>query len=135
MNIYGVPKLIRLGAQFIGRIPLVKTVYGAVRDLLLGGNGDDELPVQLDVSPYVTSNSGPLTGWALVAPPAGFSINASGVITVAGGTAPSTYSITVEADGREAQLATGSVAIAASDAGIYIDSAIGVVLIARFVIG
>jgi uncharacterized membrane protein len=34
MNIYGVPKLIRLGEKFIGRIPLVKTVYGAVRDLL-----------------------------------------------------------------------------------------------------
>jgi uncharacterized membrane protein len=34
MNIYGVPKLIHLGEQFIGRIPLVKTVYGAVRDLL-----------------------------------------------------------------------------------------------------
>jgi uncharacterized membrane protein len=34
MNIYGVPKLIRLGEKIIGRIPLVKTVYGAVRDLL-----------------------------------------------------------------------------------------------------
>jgi uncharacterized membrane protein len=34
MNVYGVPKLIRLGEKFIGRIPLVKTVYGAVRDLL-----------------------------------------------------------------------------------------------------
>jgi uncharacterized membrane protein len=34
VNIYGVPKLIHLGEKFIGRIPLVKTVYGAVRDLL-----------------------------------------------------------------------------------------------------
>jgi len=34
MNIYGVPKLIHWGERFIGRIPLVKTVYGAVRDLL-----------------------------------------------------------------------------------------------------
>ncbi len=34
MNIYGVPKLIHLGETIIGRIPLVKTVYGAVRDLL-----------------------------------------------------------------------------------------------------
>jgi uncharacterized membrane protein len=34
MNIYGVPRLIHLGEQLIGRIPLVKTVYGAVRDLL-----------------------------------------------------------------------------------------------------
>lgn len=34
MNIYGVPKLIHLGEKLIGRIPLVKTVYGAVRDLL-----------------------------------------------------------------------------------------------------
>jgi uncharacterized membrane protein len=34
MNIYGVPKLIHWGERFIDRIPLVKTVYGAVRDLL-----------------------------------------------------------------------------------------------------
>jgi hypothetical protein len=34
MNIYGVPKLIHWGERFIGRVPLVKTVYGAVRDLL-----------------------------------------------------------------------------------------------------
>jgi len=34
MNIYGVPKLIHWGERLIGRIPLVKTVYGAVRDLL-----------------------------------------------------------------------------------------------------
>lgn len=34
MNIYGVPKLIHLGERFIGRVPLVKTIYGAVRDLL-----------------------------------------------------------------------------------------------------
>lgn len=34
VNIYGVPKLIHWGERLIGRIPLVKTVYGAVRDLL-----------------------------------------------------------------------------------------------------
>ncbi len=34
INIWGMPQLIRLGESFIGRIPLVKTIYGAVRDLL-----------------------------------------------------------------------------------------------------
>lgn len=34
MNIYGVPKLLQWGEKVIGRIPFVKTVYGAVRDLL-----------------------------------------------------------------------------------------------------
>ena len=34
VNIWGVPRLIRLGEKLIDRIPLVKTVYGAVRDLL-----------------------------------------------------------------------------------------------------
>jgi uncharacterized membrane protein len=31
---WGVPQLIRFGEGLIGRIPLVKTIYGAVRDLL-----------------------------------------------------------------------------------------------------
>lgn len=44
INIWGVPRLIRIGEKLIGRIPLVKTVYGATRDLLgfftnVGGNG------------------------------------------------------------------------------------------------
>jgi len=34
VNLWGVPQLIRLGEKLIGRIPLVKTIYGAVRDLL-----------------------------------------------------------------------------------------------------
>jgi uncharacterized membrane protein len=34
VNIWGVPQVIHLGELLIGRIPLVKTVYGAVRDLL-----------------------------------------------------------------------------------------------------
>ncbi len=33
VNIWGVPQLIRLGENLIGHIPLVKTIYGAVRDL------------------------------------------------------------------------------------------------------
>jgi uncharacterized membrane protein len=34
INIYGVPKLIHWGELLIGRVPLVKTIYGGVRDLL-----------------------------------------------------------------------------------------------------
>lgn len=34
MNIYGVPRLLHWSERLIGRIPLIKTVYGAVRDLL-----------------------------------------------------------------------------------------------------
>ena len=34
VNIYGVPKLIHWVESLIARIPLVKTIYGAVRDLL-----------------------------------------------------------------------------------------------------
>jgi uncharacterized membrane protein len=34
MNVYGVPRLLRWGERLVGRVPLVKTVYGAVRDLL-----------------------------------------------------------------------------------------------------
>ncbi|MBI5864249.1 MAG: DUF502 domain-containing protein [Planctomycetes bacterium] len=34
VNTWGMPQLIRLGEKVIGRIPLVKTVYGATRDLL-----------------------------------------------------------------------------------------------------
>jgi len=34
VNVWGVPQLIRLGEQIISRIPLVKTIYGAVHDLL-----------------------------------------------------------------------------------------------------
>jgi len=34
VNIWGVPQIIHLGEMLIGRIPLVKTIYGAVRDLL-----------------------------------------------------------------------------------------------------
>lgn len=34
VNIWGVPRLIRFGERFVERIPLVKTIYGAVRDLL-----------------------------------------------------------------------------------------------------
>ena len=64
-------------------------------------HGDDELPIDFDVSPYVTTNSGPLTGWALVAPPAGFTISAAGVVTVAFGTAPGAYNVTVSVDNDE----------------------------------
>ena len=34
VNIWGVPQLINLGELMISHVPLVKTVYGAVRDLL-----------------------------------------------------------------------------------------------------
>lgn len=34
VNVWGVPRLIRFGERLIERIPLVKTIYGAVRDLL-----------------------------------------------------------------------------------------------------
>jgi uncharacterized membrane protein len=34
VNVWGVPQVIRFGEHLIGRVPLVKTVYGAVRDLL-----------------------------------------------------------------------------------------------------
>jgi len=34
VNVWGAPQLIRLGEKFIARIPLVKTIYGAVKDLL-----------------------------------------------------------------------------------------------------
>lgn len=34
INLYGVPQLINLVERKIGRVPLVKTIYGAVRDLL-----------------------------------------------------------------------------------------------------
>jgi uncharacterized membrane protein len=34
VNVWGVPHVIRFGERLIGRVPLVKTVYGAVRDLL-----------------------------------------------------------------------------------------------------
>ena len=65
------------------------------------GDDDSALPVNLDVAPYVTSNSGPLTSWTLVTPPAGFSISAAGVITVAFGTAPGNYNVTVSVSNDE----------------------------------
>ncbi|MCC5830942.1 MAG: DUF502 domain-containing protein [Phycisphaeraceae bacterium] len=34
INVYGVPRLIDIAEQKIGRVPMVKTIYGAVRDLL-----------------------------------------------------------------------------------------------------
>lgn len=34
VNVWGVPQLFNLGEKLIGKIPLVKTIYGAVRDLL-----------------------------------------------------------------------------------------------------
>jgi uncharacterized membrane protein len=34
VNVYGIPKLIQSSERLIGQVPLVKTVYGAVRDLL-----------------------------------------------------------------------------------------------------
>jgi len=34
VNVYGVPRLINAAESMIGRVPLVKTIYGAVRDLL-----------------------------------------------------------------------------------------------------
>lgn len=34
VQIWGVPRLIRWGERQIGRVPLIKTVYGAMRDLL-----------------------------------------------------------------------------------------------------
>ncbi|MCC5785902.1 MAG: DUF502 domain-containing protein [Phycisphaerales bacterium] len=34
INVYGVPQLINITERRIGRVPLVKTIYGAVRDLL-----------------------------------------------------------------------------------------------------
>jgi len=34
VNVWGVPQIIRLGENIVGRIPLVKTIYGAVRELL-----------------------------------------------------------------------------------------------------
>lgn len=43
INLYGVPRLIHLAECIIGRVPLVKTIYGAVRDLLgfFGRSGHD----------------------------------------------------------------------------------------------
>ena len=48
VNIWGVPRLIHLAESFIAQIPLVKTIYGAVRDLLgffskSGGLGDGKV--------------------------------------------------------------------------------------------
>ncbi len=34
INVYGVPGMLHLGERAIGRVPLVKTIYGGVRDLL-----------------------------------------------------------------------------------------------------
>jgi len=49
----------------------------------------------LDVTPYASSSAGPLVNWALVSPPAGFTINSTtGIITCAAGTTPNTYAIT-----------------------------------------
>ncbi|MDB4312059.1 hypothetical protein N9937_01385 [bacterium] len=56
---------------------------------------DAELPVGVDVSPYVTSNAGPLHSWRLVTAPSGFTITASGVVNVAAGTAETAHSIVV----------------------------------------
>jgi hypothetical protein len=64
-------------------------------------NGDDELPTTLDVVPYVTTNSGPLTTWELVTPPTGFSIDVVGVITVAAGTAELVHNVTVRVSNNE----------------------------------
>ena len=64
-------------------------------------NTSSELPATLDVTPYVATNSGALTGWALVAPPTGFSIDGAGTITVAGGTASAVYPITVSVSNDE----------------------------------
>ena len=63
--------------------------------------GDLDLPVAVDISSYVTSNSGPLVNWSLVTPPTGFSISQSGVITVAAGTAITTHSVTVRVENDE----------------------------------
>ena len=57
---------------------------------------EELLPAPFDVSQYASSNSGPLTGWTLNPPVAGFSINTSGVITAALGIAPGTYPLIVE---------------------------------------
>ena len=57
---------------------------------------EDTLPQALDVSPYVTSNSGALTGWTLVGTNNGFTINGSGVVTAQSGTAPGSYTVTVQ---------------------------------------
>lgn len=43
VSIWGVPRLLQMGEAFIGRIPLVKTIYGAVRDLLGFFQGSGEL--------------------------------------------------------------------------------------------
>jgi uncharacterized membrane protein len=54
VNVWGVPRLIGLGERLIGRIPLVKTIYGAVRDLLgffarSGGIGSDSQVVMVSI--------------------------------------------------------------------------------------
>jgi hypothetical protein len=56
---------------------------------------ENTLPQNYDISPWVTSNAGVLTGWTLVTPPAGFSINGAGVITAAAGTTVAGHSLTV----------------------------------------
>ena len=55
----------------------------------------EDLPDTYDVSSYVSSNSGPLDTWSLVAPPAGFSIDQSGFITAATDAVQADNSITV----------------------------------------
>lgn len=56
---------------------------------------EDTLPQTLDTSPYVTSNAGALHTWSLPGAPVGFTIDQSGEITVAAGTAVMVYGITV----------------------------------------
>jgi hypothetical protein len=43
INLWGVPRLIRFAERLIDRIPLVKTIYGAVRDLLGFFSRSDDL--------------------------------------------------------------------------------------------
>jgi len=51
VNVYGVPRLVRAAEGVIGRVPLVKTIYGAVRDLLsfFARSGDDDAVSQVVV--------------------------------------------------------------------------------------
>ena len=49
---------------------------------------EDDLTDTLDASLWVSSNSGTPTGWELVSPPTGFSIDADGLISIDEGLAP-----------------------------------------------
>lgn len=73
-----------------GEVPL----WSVITDI---EDRQDSLPKNYDVSGFVSSPSSPITGYSLIAPPTGFSIDASGVITAAAGTTVAAHALTVQA--------------------------------------